>query len=248
MLRVLRVTGIVVFALLLGFSANSLQRMHESGELFEAYNSRLRADLTLAAASVIGVAVLAFFELRRIRQPIRRRSYGRRHHREESAEAVDGLDSDIYASSKPADEWNVRKTRSSKNYSKKRWKQEEGGGFWMGYLKLFCMALPLLYGGLLACSCIHVSEDSWLSTLLPVILSVLLILSVVVLIGIFKKAGWGITFGFLLSICNLVIFPYGTAVGLFLIIGLVGASQHFAVSEKQRARSKSAARSRASAV
>lgn len=255
MLRVLRIAGIVVFGLLIGLSAHDLKSMHESGELFETYNSRRRAELALLSGCIIGVAALSFFELRRIRRLGQRYAFGERSYQDSSdPDRREFGAGDIYSSSKSVEIWNGRKSRppgsrpSRRHTSRSRMGkkvQSDGIGFWMGLLSLICLILPFIYGGLLAYSIISGGEDALLSALARGVFSVMLLLSVTVLIGILKKAAWGMMAGCLLAICNLLIFPYGTALGLFLIVGLVGSSQHFAVAEKKRSRAKSASRSRA---
>ncbi len=68
MLRMLRILGIVVFASMIGFSANSLRKMHESGELLDKYNSQRKADITLLGVSFLAISALGYFEVSRVRR------------------------------------------------------------------------------------------------------------------------------------------------------------------------------------
>ncbi len=111
MLRVIRIIGIVVFALLVGFSGNSLREMHENGELMERYNSGRKANITLLSVSVVGVVALSWFELVGARRRGKRPGYGVRHYREEKAETPSDQDvTSIYSAPKSVDEWKSRRS------------------------------------------------------------------------------------------------------------------------------------------
>ena len=58
MLRVLRILGIVVFAVIVGISANNLWDMHQTGELTERYNSARKANVTMLVFSIMAVVGL----------------------------------------------------------------------------------------------------------------------------------------------------------------------------------------------
>jgi len=248
MLRIARIMGVVVFALLIGFSANSLKGMHESGELYETYNSRWRADVTLIGISSLAIIGLCYWELTRLRRLNNRKRYGQRRFGRDTGEGADGLDStNIYATPKSVDDWNGRKIRSSNNYKAPPAKAT-GDGFWMGLLRIMCLVLPLLYTGLLIYNLKIGNEDPLIAILMPSVFSILLVLAVFTAIGILRKKTWGITMGYVLAICNLLIFPYGTATGMFLMIGLVGASSSFEVNKKQSSRSRASSRTRTQAV
>lgn len=247
MLRFARIMGVVVFALLIGFSANSLKVMHETGELYDTYNSRRRADVTLIGISSVAILGLCYLEITRLRRLNSRKHYGQRRFGRDVGEEVDGLDSSsIYAIPKSVDDWNGRKVQSSKTYKNRP--PKAGDGFWMGLLRIICLLLPVLYAGLLAYTLKMGNENPFIAMLMPTIFSILLSLAVFTAIGILRKKMWGITLGYVLSICNLLIFPYGTATGMFLMIGLVGASASFEIEHKRRTRAKASSRARAQAV
>ena len=46
-MRVLRIAGIIAFALIIGYATNSLYKMYEVGSLFESYNSQRAEDRSI---------------------------------------------------------------------------------------------------------------------------------------------------------------------------------------------------------
>ena len=84
MLRIIRVIGIVIFALLIGLSANALTEMYESGQLLEKYNSARKSNITLLGISVLALAILGYFELTRGRRLAARRGYGGKSYNSDS--------------------------------------------------------------------------------------------------------------------------------------------------------------------
>ncbi|MDF7825529.1 hypothetical protein P4B35_16000 [Pontiellaceae bacterium B12227] len=236
MLRVLRIVGIVVFAFLIGLSANSLMQMHETGELLEKYNSQRKADITLLVLSFVAVAALGYFEFARLNKRSRRRSYGKTRKTEEQAEQTEGLDStSIYSAPQTVDRWEGRRTRTSKSRNEV---VKESGSIWLSLLKVLCAVLPVLYLGLTFLQLLNKHEDHLLAIVLPTLFAGLFVLSVVTLTGVMLKKAWGLTLGYALAVCNLLIFPIGTAFGLFLIIGLVGSSPVFAGFALERRRAQ----------
>lgn len=248
MLRMLRITGIVIFAMLVGIAANNLWKMYENGNLTERYNSARKANITMMVFSVVAVGALGFFELSRIRRYSSRRGYGGARYTEDKEEQPkeEGLDStSIYSAPPTIDAWQGRRTRSSKSRSKQKM---EKSSIWMGLLRVCCVLMPLIYGGLLARNLLASSVTSELAWVLPAVYGWMVLLSAITAIGLMAKKTWGITLGYVLAICNLMIFPLGTALGLFLIMGLVGASAEFAVPEREKrraARRKAASRAQA---
>lgn len=230
MLRLLRIVGIVVFALLLALSANNLEKMHKNGELLERYNSDRKANITLVTLSVIVVGILGYFELTRHRRLQERRGYGSAHRTGkepvDSGEAKDAAD--IYAAPKTIDDWQGRKARSPRS---RHQQSADVAVSWMKLLRICCVVLPVLYIGMLF---IILSKGQ--SELLVAVFAGMAAFSTIVLFGIIAKRIWGLTLGYLLAVFNLLIFPYGTAAGLFLLVGLVGATPLFALKDHQRRR------------
>lgn len=238
MLRFLRITGVIVFAVLIGLSANSLKQMHESGELFEKYNSSRRANITLLSFSLIALGALGLFEIAGIQRQQRRQRYGVRRHQSFSEEETEGLDStSIYASNHKSDDWErKRRTKHTKTYAESPKYRE---GMSMRFLRSMSIVLPMLYAIMLGYVLMNAPEDSFLAIFLPSMLSTLLLISLVASIGINRKRTWGLTFGYILALLNLVIFPIGTAVGLFLILGLVASGHEFAKGASRQKRESS---------
>lgn len=234
MLRVLRVCGIVVFALFVGISANALRSMHESGELFERYCSRRKPNITLLLFSGISLGVLGCYELTRFRRMEQRRGYGGFHYQDDADNVVDDFDTtSIYAAPKKVDEWQGRRPRVSPPRRKPR---AEAIGVWEQLLRVLCVAFPLVYMALLAFLFLAGSAGGSEFTLLISAFSFLTLFSTVVAVGVFCKQLWGLTCGYLLALFNLIIFPYGTVGGLFLLMGLVGASSAFADTALEKRR------------
>jgi len=242
MLRFMRITGIVVFAVLIGLSANSLKQMHESGELFEKYNSSRRANITLLSFSLIALGALGFFEIVGIQRKQRRQRYGERRHQTFSDEDTEGLDStSIYASNRKSDDWErKRHTKYAKAYDESP-KLRDGLG--MRFLRSLSVVLPILYAFILGFFLMNVPEDTFLGIFLPSLFAALLTISLIASVGINRKKTWGLTFGYILALFNLVIFPVGTAIGLLLILALVASGHEFAKGASKLKRDSSRYRS-----
>ena len=237
MLRTLRIIGIVVFALLVGTSANSLRELHETGTLFEQYNSARKTNVTLLAFSLFSVGVLGYFELSRVRRVANRQRYGRSSRDAEEEEVVSGLDTaSIYAAPETLDGWQGRRTRGSKSRHKE---PMEMVTVWMGLLRICCFILPVLYAALLVLSLMNADPENAVAWLIPTLFASLTLLSLVAASGLLAKKGWGMTLGYLLAICNLLVFPFGTALGLFLLMGLVGSTSLFATTSREHRRKSS---------
>ncbi len=258
MLRLLRIAGMGIAALVIGTSVQSLLRMQVSGALYEPYNHEPRAAAALIAVSMLGAAALAYFELRCFLQQRERRSYGRNRGPERDARDAQMHDhTDIYAAVESDELWTIRKPRSSRAHRSRRRPARfnaaesiprAGGSIWVGVLTFAGVVQLLVYGGLVGVSFVFVQDDAVFSRLLQSVFSLLLALSVLLLVGILRRAVWGMTVGYLLAVCSLLIFPYGTAAGLFLVICLAGASGPIAAAAKQRTRAASGARCRGAAV
>lgn len=240
MLRGLRILGIIVFALLVTFSANTLKSMHESGALMDRYNHGRKANITLLAISVLAVGTLGWFELLSMRRRLIRRAYGERRYTDKrEGEQVEGLDStSIYASPETRDEWKVRRSSKSRQHRPRMADLKDQASFWMGLTRLCCVIMPILYLSLMGVRLINMDPTQEAAWLIPTGLGVLGAFSLIVAIGVFGLKTWGLSVGYVLAICNLVIFPYGTALGLFLLIGLVGSSSEFVLSQREKRRSK----------
>jgi len=234
MLRLLRISGILFFAVLIAFSANRLQELYEVGTLFEQYNSQRKADITLLIGSICGLAILGFFEFSRSRRRVEQHGFGFVSMKKEPEPVVDGPDSaGIYAAPESIDEWQGRQPGIS--ISRRRLSFEISG-LWMGLLRVCCGVLPVVY--------LYTLVDYlffWLPTGagnlgLTILFPVLFLGSVLTSVGILRKKIWGMNFGYAMAIFHLLIFPIGTAAGLVMLVGLMGAASEFAISKREHRR------------
>ena len=109
-------------------------------------------------------------------------------------------------------------------------------GVWMGLLRLCCVLMPVAYLVQLVLHLLRPAEDAAVAWVLPAVFASLMLLSMIVAIGVFAKKAWGMSSGYLLAICNLMVFPVGTAIGMFLLMGLVGSSVEFAIPAREKRR------------
>lgn len=239
MLRGLRILGIIVFALLVAFAAHTLKSMYESGALMDRYNHGRKANITLLAISVVAVGALGWFELLSMRRRLIRRAYGERRYTDKEEEGVEGLDStSIYAAPETRDEWKVRRASRPRNRRPRMADLRDQASIWLGLTRLCCVIMPILYLSLMGYHMTHMDPTQEAAWLVPTGLGVLGTFSLVVAMGVFRLKTWGLSSGYVLAICNLVIFPYGTALGLFLLIGLVGSSSEFVLSQRNKRKAK----------
>ncbi len=232
MLRLLRIIGILFFSVLIGVAANRLQEMYEAGTLLERYNSQRRADITLLIVSTLGLVSLSFFEFFRMRRRVERRGYGTVKKEQEFIDERLNPTS-IYSAPKAVDEWQGRRARVSKSRHSQR---VEPAVFWMGLLRIYCVVLPAVYLYTLG-----VYLFSWLPSgagnlTLSIFFPVLLLISLMTSVGLLRKKPWGMNCGYAVAIFHLLIFPLGTAAGLVLLVGLIGATSEFVIPSRKRRR------------
>ncbi|MDF7799769.1 hypothetical protein P4C99_09850 [Pontiellaceae bacterium B1224] len=101
---------------------------------------------------------------------------------------------------------------------------------WMRCLQVLCAVYSVVYLVLLSLNLMQAYESSWVAILLSSVFVILFFLSIVTTVGICGRKTWDMMLGYVLVVYNLLIFPYGTAAGLILMMGLVGASPVFGVS------------------
>ena len=224
-MRVLRIVGIIAFALIIGYAANSLFTMYTAGSLFESYNSQRADKIALLAISFLSMGVLGYIEVMGSRSGQANSGFGGKHYREDRGEVIEGKQvTSIYTAPKNPDPWQGRREIESRRHNPSKEAYEN----WLDVVRVFCAILPFAY--------MMVSVSIWMSGnprgqeywVLPTLFSTLALLSLLVAVGVFRMKKWGLSLGYLLAISNLIIFPYGTVVGLLLLIGLVGASPAFA--------------------
>ncbi|MEN8254754.1 MAG: hypothetical protein ABFR33_04710 [Verrucomicrobiota bacterium] len=230
--RLLRISGILFFAILIGFMANRLQELYEAGTLFEQYNSQRKADITLLIVSICGLAALGFFELVLSRRRVEQHGFGLASIKKDPEPAV-GDSASIYAAPEAIDEWQGRQERISKS---RRRLSLEISGLWMSLLRVCCGVLPVVY--------LYTLVDYlfiWLPTGagslgLSILFPVLFLGSALASVGILRKKVWGLNFGYAMAIFHLLIFPIGTAAGLVMLVGLMGATSEFTTPEREHRR------------
>ena len=89
-MRVLRIAGIIAFALIIGYAANSLFNMYAAGTLFESYNSQRADKIALLAISFLSMGVLGYIEVMGSRNGQEDRGFGGKHYREDRGEVIEG--------------------------------------------------------------------------------------------------------------------------------------------------------------
>jgi hypothetical protein len=231
----LRVAAIILFALMLGFSAHSLRKMQEAGQLFDRYNSQRKASITLFGTSIIALLGLSAFEIRRMRKPRGARRYGEIRYTDQQ-ELPDEVSkcSCIYASRTSSDDWPARRVGSSRSRSIQP--RRSPPETWMAVLRIICLVIPCI--NIVLFSLLYLNSrghpgDAWI---LPALCSVFVLLGIATAIGVFNRQGWGMSVGYLTAIINLVLFPIGTVMGLLLFIGLVGSSEIFSDASRKSAK------------
>ncbi|MEE9367443.1 MAG: hypothetical protein V3V05_01125 [Pontiella sp.] len=219
----------------------------------EKYNSARKTNITLLGISMIALISLGFFELTRGRRVAARRGYsGTAYKPDANEDMTEGLDStNIYAAPKIDEGWQDRRMRGS---GSRKNQQLDMTNVWMSMLRICCAIMPILYLGLLLICVLKIDPQSPSAWFIPMITSFVILFSLITAFGLFAKKIWGLTLGYILAIFNLLIFPIGTTLGMFLLMGLVGATPLFEVSSSDRKRKrkekakKKAAKKRVSAA
>lgn len=227
MLRILRITGIIVFALFIVLSVNSLREMHESGQLYEPYNSARKSNITLLGVSILMLSGLGYLELLFGRRVASRRGYGGQVY-DDKTKMQEGKDaSSIYSAPETIDAWQGRGIRNAKS---RRKPPAEKGQVWMIILRVTALIFPFYYSGALAKMLMNPDVQNETVWLLPALFLALTLFSLITVIGLLMKRKWGIKLGYALAVLSLMVFPIGTVLGLFLLVGLVGATPLFTAS------------------
>ena len=232
MRRILCITGLLFFAVLIGDTAGRLQRLYKEGILFEQYNSQRKSVITLFSVSIFGLATLGAFEISRSRRRFERRGFVSMNKGLEPV--VDGLgETNIYDAPEAVDKWQGRNVRIPKSRHRQ---VPEMSGLWMGVLRVYCVVLPVLYLYTLVNYLFFWLPSGAGNWLLSILFPVLFLGSALTSAGILRKRTWGIHFGYFMAIFHLLIFPLGTAVGLVMLFGLLGVTSEFAIPERKRRR------------
>jgi hypothetical protein len=234
MLKRIRVLGLIVFACLMSFSAHSLIKMYRSGALFEQYNNDRKSNITLFSVSVFTVIAISAYEIRRYRRshdiyP----EYRPRHRPDGNAKEDDAnRNSCIYSGRESFDSLPNRTTPEYLAGGGKR--PPTKAEVWMKMLRIICLVIPpvnLILFTLLYTQNFGNPQNQWI---FPALCSVYVFFGVMAATGIFNKRKWGLSAGYLVAIINLILFPVGTAMALFLLMSLMGAAPVFAKPKRIR--------------
>ena len=106
----------------------------------------------------------------------------------------------------------------------------------MGMLRILTMIFPVIYTYTFVNYFVYWIPTGAGTLMLSILFPVLLLISVMAFLGIRLKRIWGMNFGYAIAIFHLLIFPVGTAAGLIMLVGLVGASIEFETPSKVRRR------------
>jgi hypothetical protein len=235
---VLRKSGVLFFAVLIGAAANHLQHMYVSGTLFERFNYGRKASLTILTVSLLGLITLVYFEFIRSKRRSKRQGFGSINVSEPPS--MDGLGATcIYSTPDTLDQFEDRPPRSSTSRNRDWLKISS---LWISLLRILCMVFPVVYLYTLVDYFVFWLPSGAGNLSLTILFPVLLLISVLSLSGILLRRVWGMNFGYALAIFHLLIFPIGTAVGLVMLVGLVGASTEFKSSARVRSRKARARR------
>lgn len=241
MLRMIRRVGLIIFAISMSYSAHALYRMYKSGALFEEYNHARRSNITLFATSALAVIAITGYEIKRTRK-----AYGVYHEygpvrpsSGKSKTADDASASCIYASRESVD---PLPNRTTPGYLTERDQPlVTKADIWMKMLRIVCLLVPfvnLIVFMMLFAQHSGRAEVQWL---VPALCALYVLVGILTAMAVFYRRPWGLSCGYLLAIINLILFPYGTVLALFLLISLVGAAPLLAKPRKRiRVKSRSA--------
>lgn len=254
MVRLLYITGVVLCAVLIGYSANRLKQQYQDGTLFDEYNSQRRASIALLVASSLGLAAACVVEVVRIRRRFARSGgFGAMYGEKEPA-AAERKSTSIYSAPVTVDAWESPPQRITGRKSSRRSKSlpvllsKDRTGLWMSLLRIYCGVLPVVYSYTLFNYLFFWLPDGagtwWLSILFPL----LLLGAVLTSVGILRRRTWGRKIGFAMAMFHLLMFPIGTLGGFIMLIALIGATSEFDVISRRRLRSRRAKRKKAKAA
>ena len=229
---VLRKSGVLFFAALIGAAANHLQHMYVSGTLFERFNYGRKASLTILVVSLLGLITLVYFEFIRSKRRLKRQGFGSMKLSEPPSMDEQGTTC-IYSTPDTLDQFEDRPLRISISRNRDWFKISS---LWMSLLRILCMVFPVVYLYTLVDYFVFWLPSGAGNLSLTILFPVLFLISVLSSIGILLRRVWGMNFGYALAIFHLLIFPIGTAVGLVMLVGLVGASIEFKSSARIRSR------------
>lgn len=234
MRRLLVITGMLFFAVLIVDTASRLQDQFEAGTLFDRYNSQRKADITLFTVSICGLATLGFLEFVRPKWMAKREAASPLPlSRQPVAKATHHTTAptNIYEAPKAMDEWEERQPQLSVAH---RRLSVDMTGVWMAFLRIYCGVLPVVYLYTFLNYVFLWLPSGAGNIFLSFIFPMLLLISVMASVGILKKRAWGAKFGYAIAIFHLLIFPFGTAAGFVMLIALVSTISEFSDPKRKR--------------
>ena len=247
MLRFIRVLGIIISAVLLAWSAYSVRNVFSSGEAYEKYNTAGRSRSALLVFSLIAFGGLSFLEISNIKKKSEKIRYGQTR-RTRNEDETDGLDSsNIYSAPKSVDDWQSKQRRTM---PRRHGNHVDFPKIWMSILSMLSLFLPVIYLGTLMWLWTSAEEVTTVTWFIRGYLMFVGLFSVIAAIGIITSRIWGQACGYCLATLNLLMFPYGIALGLILLVCLMGANPSFVTAAEQRKKRRKhrARRMRARAV
>lgn len=234
MVRLLYISGMVFFAVLIGDTAHRLQEMYKAGTLFDQYNSERKAAITLLAVSSCGLGTLCLIEIVRLRRRFDHSGVAAWLEKEPEPEPElgDPAATSIYAAPQSIDEWpererqlRIRKTDRRRNLGINT--------LWMSVLRVYCGVLPVIYTYTLLNYLFLWLPSGGGDVALSILFPLLLLGSVLTTVGILRRKPWGIKYGYAMAIFHLLLFPVGTAAGFVMLIALMGASSEFTTPRRR---------------
>ena len=234
MSRILRFIGIIFFACLIGVSANALKSMYESGQLFETYNSSRKANITLLCVSLFAMTTLMDFELVRARRRMKKRRFGEVRHQPEDIEIAGGP-ANIYSAPQVWDEWKAPRSRSARSREQPTLDMTP---IWQTTLRICCLTMPFLYILLYLQYTMRIEDAAQYRWLEIGILSSLLLFSAATNVGIYRQRPWGFICGYVMAVFSLLLFPFGTGVGLIMFLSLAGVTPLYVTAKQDSEKAK----------
>lgn len=238
MMRLLYISGMIFFAVLMGDCADRLRKEYRAGTLFDEFNSVRRSAVSLLAISSTGLGALGILEAVRIRRRAERgtsASFGMPREKRQDSQLPAA--SDIYTAPSTVDAWPHRVPRISGRPARRSLRAmltRSRIGFWMSILRISSAVLPTVYVFILLYYLIFWVAAGigiwWLSILFPM----LLLGAIVTAAGILRRKSWGRRAGFVMAVFHLLIFPIGTFAGLIMMIALIGATSEFDAISRRR--------------
>jgi hypothetical protein len=237
MVRLLYISGMVFFTVLIGDSAHRLYAHYQAGTLSDPYNSERKAAITLLAVASCGLGALCLAEMFRLNRRGSRTSLTAFLNKEDPEPVAEEPGStSIYSAPDVVDKWEERTPRLTLEKSSRgqRGLSLEFTDLWMSILRVYCGVLPVIYTYVLLNYLFLWLPSGAGNLFLTVMLPVLFLGSWLTAIGLIRKQPWGVKWGFSMAIFLLLIFPLGTAAGFILLISLMGATSEFELPRRRR--------------